>query len=489
MIARAKSFFSLTIFFLAQNIFLHAQISSNVDSIRTALLTRANDTVRVMLLDDLAWNLRQENQTEALDAAKKAIDLSTQLKYARGIAKSARLIGIIDRIMGDNDGAIAELKTAIGIYDSLHIDKGLGDSYNSLGEVYRITGENAEALKNYQAGLDLFRKSGDKKNIALLENNMGIIYYNEQQYDKALNLYQDALQLRRDVNDKKGISISLNNIANVYGKEKDYDRSLIYQQELLRLNREMNYREGVALSYSNIGELHSDKKEDEAAILYYDSSLTLYCLMQDSANIVDVMIKKGQSQLFLGKYPDAKKLLLQGYVITQRLGLKEMEFYALSALPELFEHEKNYKEAYKYSTLLYALRDSMVSETRIKTVNELETKYETKQKQQEIEMLSQKNHVQELEKLKDEEEINRGHIIIYSAFGGGFLVVILLFVMFRSYRIKRKANLDLEQKNNIILQKNKSITDSIEYAKRIQKSLLPTEKYIERNLNRLQEKK
>jgi hypothetical protein len=34
-------------------------------------------------------------------------------------------------------------------------------------------------------------------------------------------------------------------------------------------------------------------------------------------------------------------------------------------------------------------------------------------------------------------------------------------------------------------EKNKSITDSIQYAKRIQQSLLPTEKYIEKSLKRL----
>jgi len=37
-------------------------------------------------------------------------------------------------------------------------------------------------------------------------------------------------------------------------------------------------------------------------------------------------------------------------------------------------------------------------------------------------------------------------------------------------------------------EKNKDIVDSIHYAKRIQQSLMPTEKYLERNLKELKQK-
>ncbi|MCE3225460.1 MAG: Serine phosphatase RsbU, regulator of sigma subunit [Bacteroidetes bacterium] len=47
---------------------------------------------------------------------------------------------------------------------------------------------------------------------------------------------------------------------------------------------------------------------------------------------------------------------------------------------------------------------------------------------------------------------------------------------------------EIEHKKEAIEEQNKSITDSINYAKRIQMSLLPTEKYIEKRLNRLKDK-
>ena len=44
---------------------------------------------------------------------------------------------------------------------------------------------------------------------------------------------------------------------------------------------------------------------------------------------------------------------------------------------------------------------------------------------------------------------------------------------------------EVVKQKQVLEEKQKEILDSIQYAKRIQQSLLPTEKYIERNLNRL----
>ena len=82
------------------------------------------------------------------------------------------------------------------------------------------------------------------------------------------------------------------------------------------------------------------------------------------------------------------------------------------------------------------------------------------------------------------------------------LVIIFAVYVFRSLRITRKQKDIIEnqkllveqQKSEVEEQKNKveehqkAIVDSIKYARRIQRSLLPTEKYIEKSVNRLRKK-
>lgn len=75
-----------------------------------------------------------------------------------------------------------------------------------------------------------------------------------------------------------------------------------------------------------------------------------------------------------------------------------------------------------------------------------------------------------------------------------FWFIFGLFI-FRSLQITRKQKQVIELKNKetgqqkgLSAEKNKGILVSIHYAKSIQQSLLPTQKYIERNLLQLNKK-
>ncbi|MBK7666956.1 MAG: hypothetical protein IPJ32_06110 [Sphingobacteriaceae bacterium] len=80
-------------------------------------------------------------------------------------------------------------------------------------------------------------------------------------------------------------------------------------------------------------------------------------------------------------------------------------------------------------------------------------------------------------------EKERNYFII-----GFALVIVLAGFIFRSYRQKQKANILIAQQKHEVEESRKEILDSIHYAKRIQKAHLPTLSYIEKNLNRLQNK-
>jgi hypothetical protein len=61
--------------------------------------------------------------------------------------------------------------------------------------------------------------------------------------------------------------------------------------------------------------------------------------------------------------------------------------------------------------------------------------------------------------------------------------------MFNRFRITQKQKLVIEEQKQIVDEKQKEIIDSINYAKRIQQAQLPTEKYINKNLSKLNKDK
>jgi hypothetical protein len=79
----------------------------------------------------------------------------------------------------------------------------------------------------------------------------------------------------------------------------------------------------------------------------------------------------------------------------------------------------------------------------------------------------------------------RQNIILMSISGIGILILGFAIFAYRSYLQKQRANVEITKQKHLIEEKQKEILDSIHYAKRIQKSLLTSERYIRRNLDRM----
>jgi len=126
------------------------------------------------------------------------------------------------------------------------------------------------------------------------------------------------------------------------------------------------------------------------------------------------------------------------------------------------------------------LNDSILNVEKIKKITGLEFKYEFEKEKQAIELEQQKKDALLSEEAKQQK-------IVRNSFIFGFtLMVLLVLVVLRSFLQKRKANLILASQNEeIATQRDKinaqhtAITDSIVYAKRIQKGVLPPDAYID----------
>jgi len=106
----------------------------------------------------------------------------------------------------------------------------------------------------------------------------------------------------------------------------------------------------------------------------------------------------------------------------------------------------------------------------------LQVKYETTQKDNEITLLN-KNKI-----INEKEIINKNNIIYFTTFSI-LLFVLISFIVFRSYRNSKKMNAIITESKKEIENKNKDITDSINYAKRIQKGMLSKYNAIKSDIN------
>jgi tetratricopeptide (TPR) repeat protein len=103
--------------------------------------------------------------------------------------------------------------------------------------------------------------------------------------------------------------------------------------------------------------------------------------------ILNVPIMLGEIYTELGRYDEAKAMLERGYKIAIENNLRERKQRIVEGLYIMYELKGDYKKAYTYLYQYHSLKDSLYSEAKTKEISELNTKYETEKKEQQIKAL------------------------------------------------------------------------------------------------------
>lgn len=526
-----KKNFNLIIYCLLFKSFSFGQ-NIKTDSLLNLIKSGNKDTSNLIHLFNLADEYETiGNYPEGISVSKKAIKLADEISAssARNIvvyqtaqkykAKAHGNLGIIYRNTGDHSEALKNHFAALKIREGLNDRKGIASSYNNIGMVYDDQGNYPEALKFYLSSLKIKESIGDKKGIANSRNNIGNIYYAQGNYPEAIKNHLIALKLRKEIDDQKGMADSYNNIGNIYfaqaSTEKDHVLRTVKQELALKnhiaslaISEILDDKSGIANSYVNIGAVYYDRALTERnpslrenklneALKNFFISLEIRKSIGDKSGVSGSDANIGITYLKKKKYKDARKYIEEAIMSGKEAGHKESLREAYSSLTALDSTTGNYEGAYQNHKLFVLYRDSLDNEeTRKKTIqNQMTYDFEKK------EAVADAEHKKELEnqQLLAEEKTRKQRVVLWFVIGSLLLVVIFSGFIFRSLKVTRKQKTiieqqkdqvekqkqEVEQQKQIVEEKQKEIIDSITYARRIQQSLLPTEKYIDRTLKRL----
>ena len=134
--------------------------------------------------------------------------------------------------------------------------------------------------------------------------------------------------------------------------------------------------------------------------------------------------------------------------------------------------------------LLYIkLRDSTNNENTRKSSVKQQFKYEFEKKEAALKAEQDKKDA------LASEENRRQKLFLGLVAAIAFAVGIVALIVIRSLRVTKKQKRIIEKQKHIVEEKQKEILDSIHYAKRIQRALLPSDKFIERNIKSLGKEK
>jgi len=162
------------------------------------------------------------------------------------------------------------------------------------------------------------------------------------------------------------------------------------------------------------------QKNPEEAIKLYNRALFVYDSIKDIENKAGCL--SGISEVFTstGNYKEAIRYGLESLVFAERYGWDREGAYRSLALA--YEGSGDLKEALRYHRKMVIVRDSIYNADLTKKVSELEIKYQTEKKEQEIKLLEKENA------LLNEKSEKRKLYVAFSLCGGLLLVVLILII-------------------------------------------------------------
>ena len=418
--------------------------------------------------------LKQGQYGKAISNYEQSLEIRQDINDLEGVASSLNNLGLVYKNQGDLDRALAYYQNAFKIFQQVGDKVGLANALNNIGIIHRGNGNRERALENFLSALSLFQELGNKVGEANTLNNIGNIYYQQEKFEQALDFYQNSLGISEALGDKNSMAGKYSNIGGVYLVLGDKEKALSSTEKALSLQKNIGDDKGQVSTLNNLGAYYKEDGDNDKALSYFLEAEKVQKRIGDHSYSTITLTSIGEI------YTDKKQpkiglsYLTRALREAKRFGSTEDQINVFEKLSETYADAGDFKQSYDYQQLAKSVRDSLDRVVGSRQLAEMQVKFETEQKQREIELLGKEKEVQELRLTK--QTAVRNMIIAFT-----ILALLLLVLIYSRYRSKKKANEELGRKNEeielqkkTVEEKNSEITSSIQYAKRIQDAIMPS---------------
>ncbi len=490
-----RCFILILICFLSFNIKLLAQ-DKIIDSLKKAIKNSVHDTITIKTSISLGEAIYQSEPDEAINLWKSSVKLCEKnlakklsandpckafyLKYQAGALNN---IGFIIDYHGDTPTALIYYHKSLKILIETNDKDGIATSSNNIGYIYKNQGDISKALEYYHSSLKIREEIDDKKGVANSLNNIGFIYDNQGDIDKAYEYFKRSLKIQESINDKKGIASSLNNIGSIYKKKNEIHKSLVCFARSLKVMTEINDKKGIAKSMNNIGDIYIIQGKIDKALDCFQKSLKIREEIIDKQGVANSLNSIASTLLKKGNIKEAQRFSEKSLKIANELGFPEHIKSSAMTLKNIYKQQKKFALAFQMYELEMQMQDSIKNtETKKASISkQFQYEYDKKNAADSV-MNAQKDKIEVANLAAKDAQLKNGRTQRFALGGVLALVVIFSISLYKRFKISQHQKIIIEKhKDEVELQK-KEIIDSITYAKRLQKAILPHRSQILDNI-------
>jgi len=364
------------------------------------------------------------------------IDKKFQAKAYSAIAESHLHLGNIDE-------SINKAMKSLAIFREIGDSTSIAKEFSAISNMYTNKGDYTMALDYGLKALEVFEKYNDSLRIALAKMRIGTMYMKKRDRPSAKPYYFSAFEIAKKFPNSMTYNNLLANIANYYRLTRNSDSALYFYNKSLEADRKLGRTQDIAGSYMNMGHLYLRNNDFEAGISNLKKALIGFKETGAVEHIGNVYASMGLANFFEGNYDTSLYYTNKALKIGLEKNSNRLIYSTKELLPGIYDKMGEHKKSLDYYKVFIAYKDS-IDGVKVKgKLAELETKYETAKKDQQITELELQQEIEKSEKLNQ-------RII--------FLSVLILFLLLLAWVWqKRKKDRQIHQQKELYHKKDKQL--------------------------------
>ncbi len=473
----------IAVFFCLFTFLFQAQ-NRKLDSLITIANSSRHDTLRAMAMGDIAKIYLKNKDTVAYKENEERFEKLFNTSKSPKVGSLYYLVkaNYVEKFRNNQELVLDYFKKSYDCCIKANDKTTAGKRINKIGKLLMDLGKYEESIKILYEAVKLNEENGNKVSLSYSYFGLGEVFRLQKNNKKALEVYYSAYKLSQLTQDPQGLAASYNNLGMMYHTLEMLDSAEYYYIKAVDFNTKRADEAGMANSLDRLATLYMHRKNYPGAVKILERSLGLKLKFNDQEQLATTYLNLAEANYGFHREPKAMEYLQKAIVIAKNKHLVEHLEYCYKLEGVFYRALGNFQMSVGSYENYMKLHDSLITATNNRTAAELEEQYQNEKKQKEIELLNKDKTIQEND-LKTQKQFNYFIVIV------AFMLAVTVFFIFRGLRQKQKDNTALAEKNSIISEqkhlveeKNREILDSINYAKRIQQSLLANEQMLKQYL-------
>ena len=379
------------------------------------------------LVDSTNYQLALENLNKSLELFLIEDDISVLFNVHT-------LIGMCYGLTNDLEKAIVSFNSALQVSKTLKDSTNIAQGYFNIGLANYFLGKYDAATDYYIQSLKIREELPDTNSLVASLTTVGEILRTREKYADAMNYYLRALKLKKNIKNKETLAYVYSEIGLIYKNEKKYKQALAYMDTSLQISIEGKYKRGIATLYTYMGGIEKELGNTNKALDLYLKSIDAYHDIGFQNGIAQSQISIARIYYEKGNYKEAIALLKSAQQKAKSNNLLEEQTNIAELLYKIGKATGSKTTLDRLEEYI-VLKDSLFNIEKEKQINEIETKYETEKKEEQINLLDQETKLQQ-QQLSTQKYLLWGIIVL------SILIMVIAILFMRQNRLKSQLKVE-----------------------------------------------